>query len=62
MEVTFKSIKTEFIKGEKLMTSGKLQLAFAIYVYWHNHKRVHSLLDYLPPVEFNKRLSFNFMV
>ncbi|PIT20088.1 hypothetical protein BGI36_03800 [Snodgrassella communis] len=61
-EATFKSIKTEFVKGEKFMTTEELEQAFAVYAYWYNHKRLHSSLGYLPPVEFNKRLPFNFVV
>ncbi|PIT14345.1 hypothetical protein BGI32_07890 [Snodgrassella alvi] len=37
-EATFKSIKTEFVKGEKFMATGQLQQAFAAYAYWSNHK------------------------
>ena len=44
------------------MTTGELEQAFAAYAYWYNHKRLHSSLGYLPPVEFNKRLPFNFVV
>ncbi len=61
-EAIFKSIKTEFVKGEKFMTNGELEQAFAAYAYWYNHKRLHSSLGYLPEVEFNKRLPFNFVV
>lgn len=61
-EATFKTIKTEFVKGEKFMTSTELQLSFAAYAYWYNHKRLHSTLGYLPPVEFNKRTPPNFFV
>ena len=44
------------------MTTGELEQAFAAYAYWYNHKRLHSSLGYLPPVEFNKRLPLNFVV
>ena len=61
-EATFKSIKTEFVKGEKFMTTEELEQAFVAYAYWYNHKRLHSLLGYLPEVKFNKRLPLNFVV
>ncbi|WP_100138212.1 IS3 family transposase [Snodgrassella alvi] len=61
-EATFKSIKTEFVKGEKFMATGLLQQAFAAYAYWSNHKRLHASLGYLPPAELNKRPLLNFVV
>ncbi|WP_257380214.1 IS3 family transposase [Snodgrassella communis] len=61
-EATFKSIKTEFVKGEKFMTTEELEQAFAAYAYWYNPKWLHSSLGYLPEVEFNKRLHLNFVV
>ncbi|WP_091124027.1 IS3 family transposase [Gilliamella intestini] len=40
----------------------QLQRAFSAYAYWYNHKRLHSSLGYLPPVEFKKHLPLNFFV
>ncbi|WP_371807050.1 IS3 family transposase [Snodgrassella communis] len=55
-------MKTEFVKGEKFMTTGELEQAFAAYAYWYNPKWLHPSLGYLPEVEFNKRLHLNFVV
>ncbi|WP_369127161.1 IS3 family transposase [Snodgrassella gandavensis] len=57
-EVTFKSIKTEFVKGKKFVTTGKPQQALAVQAYWCNHKQLHSSLGYWLPAEFNQRLLF----
>ncbi|WP_337189486.1 MULTISPECIES: integrase core domain-containing protein [unclassified Gilliamella] len=50
-EATFKTIKTEFVKGQRFKSTTELQRAFSAYAYWYNHKRLHSPLGYLPPVE-----------
>ncbi|WP_353846818.1 IS3 family transposase [Snodgrassella sp.] len=44
------------------MTTQELQQAFSAYACWYNYKQLHSLLGYLPPVEFNKRLTFKFII
>ncbi|MWP47794.1 IS3 family transposase [Gilliamella sp. Pas-s27] len=55
-EATFKTIKTEFLKGQRCNSMVELQRAFSAYTYWYNHKRLHSSLGYLSPVEFKKHL------
>ncbi|WP_081297164.1 IS3 family transposase [Gilliamella apicola] len=47
----FKTIKTEFVKGQHFNSTTELQRTFSAYSYWYNNKRLHSSLDYLPPVE-----------
>ncbi|WP_255307069.1 IS3 family transposase [Gilliamella sp. Gris3-2] len=61
-EATFKTIKTEFVKDQHFNSTAELQRAFSAYAYWYNHKRLHSSLGYLPPVEFKKHLPLNFFV
>ncbi|WP_081297953.1 IS3 family transposase [Gilliamella sp.] len=55
-------MKTEFVKGQRFNSTAELQRAFSAYAYWYNHKRLHSSLGYLPPVEFKKHLPLNFFV
>ena len=49
-EATFKTIKMEFVKGQRFKSTTELQRAFSAYAYWYNHKRLHSSLGYLPPL------------
>ena len=54
-EATFKSIKTEFVKGEKFTSLEHLQARFDQYVNWFNYIRLHSSLDYQTPMEFQNQ-------
>ncbi|HEX7323710.1 MAG TPA: integrase core domain-containing protein, partial [Mycobacterium sp.] len=31
-----------------------LELATLSWVHWYNHERIHSALDWVPPVEFER--------
>ncbi|MWP49234.1 MULTISPECIES: integrase core domain-containing protein [unclassified Gilliamella] len=61
-EATFKTIKTEFVKGQRFNSTAELQRAFSAYAYWYKYKQLHSSLAYLPPVELKKHLPFNCFV
>lgn len=56
-EAQFKIIKTEFVKLRIFETLVQLELELEAYVYWINNKRIHSILDYLSPVEYRMTYS-----
>lgn len=57
-ESFFKSLKTELIYGNKLITKEKMELEIFEYIeVWYNKKRRHSTLNYLTIDEFNSRNS-----
>ena len=47
-------MQSEFIKNRVFASLEQLQIELADYVNWFNHHRIHSLLDYLTPKEFEK--------
>ncbi|WP_156858114.1 IS3 family transposase [Oceanobacillus sp. AG] len=51
-EATFKSIKTEFVKGAVFSSQKELDLELFDYVNWFNNIRIHESLDYLTPREY----------
>jgi putative transposase len=51
-EAQFKIIKTEFVNPRWFETLIQLEIEFHSYVNWFNHKRIHSTLGYLSPVEY----------
>lgn len=55
-ESFFKSLKTELIYGNKLITKEKMELEIFEYIeVWYNKKRRHSTLDYKTIDEFNSQ-------
>lgn len=55
-ESFFKSLKTELIYGNNLITKGKMELEIFEYIeIWYNKKRRHSTLNYKTIEEFNKQ-------
>lgn len=55
-ESFFKSLKTELIYGNKLITKEKMELEIFEYIeVWYNKKRRHSSLNYKTIEEFNKQ-------
>lgn len=55
-EATFKSVKTEFVGKECFGSLDELQQRFSQYVYWFNHARLHTSLDYLTPSEYKAQM------
>lgn len=54
-ESFFKSLKTELIYGNKLITKEQMELEIFEYIeIWYNKKRRHSALNYKTIEEFNK--------
>ncbi|WP_425379283.1 IS3 family transposase [Spiroplasma endosymbiont of Polydrusus pterygomalis] len=56
-ETTYKSFKTEFIKGQKFINLTQLKYKLFDFVHWYNNIRIHGRLNYLTPVEFRKQQS-----
>ena len=55
-ESFFKSLKTELIYGNKLITKEKMELEIFEYIeVWYNKKRRHSTLNYKTIEEFNNQ-------
>lgn len=55
-ESFFKSIKTELIYGNTLVTREEMKIQVFEYIeMWYNKKRRHSYLDYMTIEEFNNR-------
>jgi putative transposase len=46
------SFKTELIADRVWQTRDQLEFAIARWIGWHNHRRLHSSLGDIPPVEF----------
>lgn len=54
-EVTFKSIKTEFVKGRYFTNLEGLTKELQDSVYWFNYVRIHETLNYMSPIEYKMR-------
>ena len=55
MESFFHSMKTEALYGLKFETDAALRSELRSYIQFYNQERLHSSLDYLPPVAFEQR-------
>ncbi|KPJ22299.1 integrase [Streptococcus phocae] len=49
-ESTYRSFKLEFINQETFQSLEELTLKTKDYVHWWNHHRLHSSLNYQPPI------------
>ena len=54
-ESLFGSLKTECVRGERFRTHAEARAALFDYLAFYNHRRRHSALGYLPPVEYERR-------
>ena len=54
-EATFKTIKTEFVKGRVFSSQQELDLELFDYVNWFNNIRIHESLEYLTPIEYKHK-------
>ena len=50
-----KMLKAEFVYRESFGSLEELQVKLSDYVWWYNHDRVLSTLDYMSPVEFREK-------
>ena len=58
-ESFFKSLKTEMIYGNKLITREKMKKQIFQYIeIWYNRNRRHKALNYKTIFEFNNNLQF----
>ena len=55
MESFFHSIKTEALYGLTFDNDNALRSELRSYIQFYNQERLHSALDYLPPVAFERR-------
>ncbi len=54
----FKSLKTELIYGNKLITKDQMELEIFEYIeIWYNKKRRHGALNYKTVEEFNNQIN-----
>ena len=55
-ESFFKSLKTELVYGNKLISKEQMKLEIFEYIeIWYNKKRRHSALNYMNIEEFNNQ-------
>ena len=58
-ESFFKSLKTELIYGNKLISKEQMKLEVFEYIeIWYNRKRRHSALNYATIEEFNNQIKY----
>lgn len=60
-EATFMIITTEFVRRRSFETLEELKQELSTCIYWFNHKRIHSTLGYLSPVEYRERVTSDFV-
>ncbi|WP_338976287.1 IS3 family transposase [Spiroplasma endosymbiont of Monopis laevigella] len=56
-EATFKTFKIEFINDKNFTSLIQLKLELFDYINWYNNIRIHSTLNYLTPISYQKQMS-----
>lgn len=54
IESTNHILKTEFIYQHQFTSLAELETELFDYVYWYNHKRIHSTIGYLSPIAYRQ--------
>jgi putative transposase len=55
MESFFHSMKSDIIHGATFVTDREITQTIQRYIPFYNRQRLHSLLGYVPPVEYERR-------
>jgi len=50
MEAFYKTFKTEFLKTRRITSVEEMRRELSDWMYWYNHIRIHSSLNYQPPI------------
>lgn len=56
-EAFFSSLKRELVDDERFATKAAARAAVFRWLVWYNESRLHSALNYQPPVEYEKTLT-----
>ena len=54
MESYFASLKKDLVHRKRFKTREEAKLAIINYILWYNSSRLHSSLDYMSPMEYEK--------
>ena len=55
-ESFFSSFKRELVDGEHFATRAEARRETFLWLNWYNAARLHSSLDYCPPIEYEEQL------
>lgn len=56
-EAFFSSLKRELVDDERFATKAAARAAVFRWLVWYNESRLHSALNYQPPIEYEKTLT-----
>jgi transposase InsO family protein len=55
MESFFHSLKADLVHGTRFLPESELRTQLRRYLWYYNHQRLHSALDYRSPVDYERR-------